>query len=257
MSVDPGTTSSALDFHRTAYADAAMLSTWVMLPVDKWPEEWFTYNSKSFPRLEGVELPDPGEPPSGSGAEWLAARSSHRSALEQVTVAELSKLLWYTTHSESPEQYAPGHWHRPYPSAGGRLGCEFYLLAHNVTGLPSGVYSYGVAHHRLARLRSGMTGELLRFLFGDGWVTRTCAVLMLTASLDRLEMKYGSRGYRYALMEAGAAAQTTCLVAGAMSVGTCVLGGFADAPMAQLLLCTPDSEVPVTAIAFSGIEEGR
>ncbi|WP_405901446.1 SagB/ThcOx family dehydrogenase [Streptomyces sp. NBC_00727] len=257
MKADKGAAPSALDFHRTTYADAAMLSDWVMLPVDQWPDEWFTYNQKTFPRLESLVLPEPAEPPAGLGAQWLAHRVSSRTALAEMSLADLSQVLWYTTHSEPPEQHTPGNWHRPYPSAGGRLGCEFYVIAQNVAGLEPGVYSYGVARHQLTRLRPALTGHTMSLLFGDGWVTRTCAVLALTVSLDRLQIKYGPRGFRYGLVESGAAAQTACLVAGAASIGTCVLGGFADVPMSQLLFCTPESEIPVATIAFSRIEEGH
>lgn len=114
-----------------------------------------------------------------------------------------------------------------------------------------------MARHQLTRLRPALTGHTMSLLFGDGWVTRTCAVLALTVSLDRLQIKYGPRGFRYGLVESGAAAQTACLVAGAASIGTCVLGGFADVPMSQLLFCTPESEIPVATIAFSRIEEGH
>lgn len=116
MSANKGAAVSALDFHRTTYADAAMLSDWAMLPVDQWPDEWFTYNEKSFPRLERVQLQVPEAPPSGLGREWLARRASSRTALDQMSLAALSQVLWYTTHSDPPEEYAPGSWHRPYPS---------------------------------------------------------------------------------------------------------------------------------------------
>ncbi|MFM9632783.1 SagB/ThcOx family dehydrogenase [Streptomyces galilaeus] len=255
MSANKGAAVSALDFHRTTYADAAMLSDWAMLPVDQWPDEWFTYNEKSFPRLERVQLQVPEAPPSGLGREWLARRASSRTALDQMSLAALSQVLWYTTHSDPPEEYAPGSWHRPYPSAGGRLGCEFYVIARTVEGLAPGVYSYGTARHELHRLRPAATEPMLRFVFGDGWVTKTCALLVITLSMDRLETKYGDRGYRYGLIEAGAASQTVSLVAGAASIGSCVLGGFADVPLGQLLFCTPESEVPVATIAFSLIEE--
>jgi SagB-type dehydrogenase family enzyme len=255
MRADKGAATSALDFHRTTYADAAMLSDWAMLPVDEWPEEWFTYNEKSFPRLVSTPLPDPGAPPAGPGHTWLARRASSRTALDRMSLATLSQILWYTTHTEPPGRHTPGHWHRPYPSAGGRLGCEFYVIAQNVTGLPPGVHSYGVARHELTRLRSRASERVLRFVFGDGWMAQTCALLVITLSVDRLETKYGHRGYRYGLIESGAAAQTACLVAGAASVGTCVLGGFADVPLGQLLLCTPDAEVPVSTVAFSRLEE--
>ncbi|WP_217215594.1 SagB family peptide dehydrogenase [Streptomyces sp. AC550_RSS872] len=251
MLADKGAVASALDFHRTTYADAAMLSDWAMLSVDDWPDEWFVYNEKCFPRLERIQLQEPEAAPAGLGHQWLAGRRSSRAALEETSLTELSNVLWYTTHSEPTEDRAPGSWHRPYPSAGGRLGCEFYVIAQNVTGLPSGVYSYGVAGHELTRLRSRVTEPMLRFIFGDGWVARTSAVIAVTLSTDRLETKYGGRGYRYGLIETGAATQTLCLVAGALSIGTCVLGGFADIPLGQLLFCTPNSEVPVVTIAIS------
>lgn len=107
MKADKGAAPSALDFHRTTYADAAMLSDWVMLPVDQWPDEWFTYNQKTFPRLESLVLPEPAEPPAGLGAQWLAHRVSSRTALAEMSLADLSQVLWYTTHSEPPEQHTP------------------------------------------------------------------------------------------------------------------------------------------------------
>lgn len=196
-----------------------------------------------------------------SSARWArlrvvgqAVQQPHRA--RQHVCPDAFRILWSTTHSESPEEHAPGSWHRPYPSAGGRLGCEFYVIAQNVSDLRSGVYSYGVGPHALTRLRPRVTEEVMRFIFGAGWVTKTCALVVTTLSMNRLETKYGQRGYRYGLIESGGAVQTACLVAGASSIGTCVLGGFADVPLGQLLLCTPNSEVPVSVIAFSQIEEG-
>ncbi|MEU6934594.1 MULTISPECIES: SagB/ThcOx family dehydrogenase [unclassified Streptomyces] len=254
---DKEATATALDFHRGTHADAAMLADWQMLPTDQWPDEWFTYNEKVYPRLDGTPLPVPGSPPSAAGADWLERRTSTRTPLDEMTLADLAHVLWYTTHSRPADQDGPLDWHRPYPSAGGRLGCEFYVIAQNVSGLTSGVYNYQVRQHELVRLRAGLTPKVLRFLFGDGWTARTCAFVVATVSLDRLETKYGQRGYRYGLVEAGAAAQTLCLVAASASLGTCVIGGFADVPMGQLLLCTPNSELPVLAVAFGDIEEGR
>ncbi|MEU1863849.1 SagB/ThcOx family dehydrogenase [Streptomyces gardneri] len=254
---DKEAADTALDFHRGTYADASMLADWQMLPADQWPDAWFTYNEKVYPRLESTPLPVPESPAPGAGADWLARRASTRTPLDEMALADLARVLWDTTHSRPADEDAALAWHRPYPSAGGRLGCELYVIARNVTGLVPGVYNYGVARHELVRLRSGMTPEVLRFLFGDGWMERTCAFVVATVSLDRLETKYGQRGYRYGLVEAGGAAQTLCLVAASASLGTCLVGGFADVPMSQLLFCTPNSEIPVLAVAFGDAEKGR
>jgi SagB-type dehydrogenase family enzyme len=53
-------------------------------------------------------------------------------------------------------------------------------------------------------------------------------VVAFTAVLERTKRKYGERGYRYALIEAGHVAQNLCLAAGALGLACMTVCGFFD-----------------------------
>ena len=48
-------------------------------------------------------------------------------------------------------------------------------------------------------------------------------------------MKYGERGYRFMLLEAGHIAQNALLAANALGLGACPFGGFIDDDLDRLL----------------------
>jgi SagB-type dehydrogenase family enzyme len=75
------------------------------------------------------------------------------------------------------------------------------------------------------------------------------AVVVLTAVVHRSLRKYGDRGYRHLLIEAGHVAQNLNLVAAAMSLGTLSLGGFFDQDLAALLDVSLEVEIPLYAVA--------
>ncbi len=63
----------------------------------------------------------------------------------------------------------------------------------------------------------------------------SAAVILITAVFQRTTFKYGERGYRFALIEAGHVAQNIDLVAGALHLPAANLGGFFDRELEALL----------------------
>jgi SagB-type dehydrogenase family enzyme len=61
------------------------------------------------------------------------------------------------------------------------------------------------------------------------------AATCLPGSSARTSCKYGDRGYRFGLIEAGHAAQNLALVGTALGIGITPVGGFADEPLRRLL----------------------
>lgn len=53
-------------------------------------------------------------------------------------------------------------------------------------------------------------------------------VIVTTGIIERLIIKYGDRGYRFLLQESGFVAQTISLLAEALGLGSCMLGGYND-----------------------------
>jgi SagB-type dehydrogenase family enzyme len=125
---------------------------------------------------------------------------------------------------------------RSVPSAGALYPLELYPVLTNVEGVADGLYHYSIPRHELEPLRAG-TGEAT---FADAFLAAPLlenanALVFLTAVFDRTLHKYGARGYRYILLEAGHAAQNLCLLAAERGLASLCVGGFMDAPINRFL----------------------
>ena len=84
---------------------------------------------------------------------------------------------------------------------------------------------------------------MIRFL------TSAAVVVVVSFVPGRSLVKYGDRGYRYALLEAGHLVQNLNLAAVALGIGTVNLGGFYDDELAGLLRIDPETEICLYASA--------
>ena len=141
---------------------------------------------------------------------------------------------------------------RPVPSGGGLYPLELYVIARSVERLLPGIHHYVPLHHGLERIREGpLPGRLTTYLFmGQPYATAAAAVVLLTAIPGRSLWKYGDRGYRYLLLEAGHVAQNLNLATVALGLGSCNLGGFFDDEVASLVRADVEEEIPLYAVAL-------
>jgi len=141
---------------------------------------------------------------------------------------------------------------RPVPSAGGLYPLEVNLIVRAVDGLDPGVYHFVPAADGLEQLRSDpIPKSLLTYLFmGQPWVAQAALTAVLSAVPGRTLPKYGDRGYRYLLIEAGHVGQNLTLVASALGLGVVSLGGFFDDEVAGILRLDTEHEVPLYALAI-------
>jgi SagB-type dehydrogenase family enzyme len=141
---------------------------------------------------------------------------------------------------------------RPVPSGGGLYPLEVYVIARAVDGLTPGVYHYAPVLAGLEQLREvDIPARLLTYLFmGQSLAAEAACVVVLTAVVSRSLGKYGDRGYRYLMFEAGHVAQNTNLAAIDQGLGACNLGGFFDDELAALLTVDIDLEIPLYATAL-------
>lgn len=178
----------------------------------------------ALPRLTDCALPGM------SLAEALAARRSIRQYTGgTVTTEQLSLLLHYSYG----ENYTPpgpyGQRFRTAPSGGGLYPLEIYSAVFAAEGVSPGLYHYNVPQHGLELLQSGDTrDEVLSFTFGNEAVAGAAVVFLVTAVFRRNQIKYGPRGYRLILLDAGHLMQNLLLAATALGLGACSLGGFFD-----------------------------
>lgn len=105
-----------------------------------------------------------------------------------------------------------------------------------MNGLPAGIYKYeNLAHELILLVEGDMRRELSRAALDQSSLTQAAAIFALFAVYERITVKYGERGMRYAHMEAGHAAQNLLLQAVALDLGAVLVGAFNDAKVKRLL----------------------
>jgi SagB-type dehydrogenase family enzyme len=117
---------------------------------------------------------------------------------------------------------------RPYPSGGACYELELYPVVNHCDGLEPGLYHYDPLAHVLRRLRE--RDELVEQLIQDiAGATRETGevqvVLGITARFQRVSWKYERMAYALILKHVGVLYQTLYLVATAMGLGPCGVGG--------------------------------
>ncbi len=166
----------------------------------------------------------------------ITARRTYRNYTnEPVTLGELAYLLWCTQGIKSTrDSYATL---RTVPSAGARHAFETYLLVNNVTGLEPGVYRYIAGKHSLLRvpLEGDLNARITRGSLNQQHVARSAVTFIWVAITERMTWRYGERGYRYLLLDAGHVCQNLYLAAEPIGCGVCALAAFDDDLMNEIL----------------------
>ena len=122
------------------------------------------------------------------------------------------------------------------PSAGALYPLELYCYSQCVEGMTTGLYHYDSVRHGLAIVRAGDARELLGRSMIQTSIPYECSILVfVTAVFERSIFKYGDRGYRFVLLEAGHVAQNIDLVAIGLGLGSINIGGFFDRRVDEFL----------------------
>lgn len=203
--------------------------------VSQWPEAWKTIFYKTYELLPLHKLSRrvPEHDP-GLFVSITQRKSERNFTPTPLTKEELSTLLLYSCGEIRQGESSTK---RAQPSGGPRYPVEAYVLVFRSDGdLPAGIYHYSIRDHTLECIsaREFMKTEI-KELFVDSWVQDTAAAIVLTGVFSRTKMKYGQRGYRYALLEAGHIGQNVYLVSQALGLGCCGMGGSYDATLEKLL----------------------
>lgn len=185
-------------------------------------------STKRYPTAKVLGLPAP----SLGGlslADALSRRRSRRSYdFEPVSLAQLGTLLG-AAYGISGGIDGSDQTFRTAPSGGGLYPLELYVAARRVERVDAALFHYDPLRHVLERLRSLDADRELDELTTFPALARDCAALIvMTAMFWRSRFKYGSRAYRFALLEAGHVGQNLALAATALDLATAPVGGFYD-----------------------------
>jgi len=207
----------------------------VRIPLDQtlWPPEWKVIEYKEYPRLPKAQLPHAA--PAGGFFDTVTKRRSSRDFTGRPVVpAELSAVLKYSCGILRTEKNVE---HRAQPSGGGRFPIELYpLVFYGNETIPSGVYHYAVKEHALDSLwQRPFEKKDIADMFTYPWAQDATCALVLSAVFERNQMKYGERGYRQILIEAGTIVENIYLACAELRMKCCAIDGVQEPAIEKLL----------------------
>jgi len=157
-------------------------------------------------------------------------RSFHSKAL---TLTQLSQLLWAAQGITDPAGFK-----RAAPSAGALYPMDIYGAVGEdcIKGLNPGVYLYNPATHSFSLTQEGDSRRNIAMAsLGQMWMSYAPITFVVTAEYSRITGKYGQRGVRYAMIEAGHIGQNIFLQSQAMGLEAGIVGAFEDQKVIQVM----------------------
>lgn len=178
-----------------------------------------------------VELPAKGTPLGKSLHEAITTRTSTRTLTPAPITLDAVATLFHCAYGVTRDN-AQTAFPRPFrviPSAGAQYPLELFFHTAHILGLPAGLYHYSSSDHQLRRVREeDRTAQLTQCFVHPDIVRGATLLVFITALFERNTFKYGERGYRFTLLEAGHVAQNLNLSASALGFGSVNLGGYYD-----------------------------
>ncbi len=227
---------------RLGYLASVLLSVGIVLYVALSLYSPLTEVSTGVSVLEGeILLPLPAKTTSLTVEEAILMRKSIREwSNKPLTIGQVSMILWAT--QGVVEDY--GGWlRRAAPSAGATYPLEIYVVVGDEAVLvggdkyvDAGVYKYDYRRHSMKLVVGGDRRSALwsASLYQD-WIRDAPISVVICAVYERTTGRYGERGIRYVILEAGHVGQNIYLMATSLGLGTVAIGAFYDEEVAKAI----------------------
>ena len=150
-----------------------------------------------------------------------------------LTLRQFSQLLWAAQGTTDK-----GGFKRAAASAGALYPMDIYAAVGGdcIERLDPGVYHYEPTDHSIYLVKEGdVRRDIAIASLGQMWMAYAPTTLVVTAEYSRITVKYGQRGIRYAMMEAGHVGQNIFLQSEAMGLAAGIVGAFEDQKVIQIL----------------------
>ncbi len=211
--------------------------------VSAWPLRWAL--AKDNKQYQGAVMKLPPVKMEGTVAveQAIKQRRTDRSFMPRMLhLDQVAKLLWSAQGVTDSSGFK-----RAAPSAGALYPMDIYTVVgqDSVEQIKAGVYHYEPEKHTLSRVttqdrRDGVAKAALSQM----WMAKAPLNLVITAEYSRVAGKYGNRGLRYAMIEAGHIGQNLFLQAEALGLKAGIVGAFHDKELIDVMK-TPRSHEPL------------
>jgi SagB-type dehydrogenase family enzyme len=220
---------------------------------------------REYPLRPSIQLPEP-TIPDRPFLELVCSRRTCRNFGESpLTVTELSALLFAALGETGRLTVAVDDGQpveislRSIPSGGALHPTRIFVATLKPSDIAAGIYHFD-APGRVLELVKPLAKPDIEALFGAFPIHPAVvnlgtagAIFFITAKFWRPRAKYGPRGYRYCLQEAGSACQNLCLAAVALRLAHVVLGGFYDDEVHACLEIDGVDHAVITSVAAGAL----
>ena len=193
-------------------------------------------NAKGNKQYQGDVMKLPPAKTQGTVAveQAIDQRRTVRSYMPKVlSLDQLAQLLWSAQGITGNTGLK-----RTAPSAGALYPMDVYVVAGqgSVAQIEAGVYHYEPHRHILSLVaKKDLRDGVARAALSQMWMARAPVNLVITAEYSRVDVKYGKRGVRYAMIEAGHIGQNLFLQAEALGLKAGIVGAFHDAELSKIM----------------------
>lgn len=159
--------------------------------------------------------------------------------LSKNEISALCHLSYGVVHWESiiGDDKGGSFGYRNIPSGGALYPMELYFVSFN-SYLPQGLFHYRPDINCLEFIKEGNYIELINSIILASPkvdLLSSSGLFLTTSIIERVIIKYGEKGYRFMIMEAGAVNTMLSLVASSLNLAACSIGGYYDDEVNEFL----------------------
>ena len=157
-----------------------------------------------------------------------------------IAIQQLSQILWAAQGITGLRGFG-----RAAPSTGALYPLDVYAVIgkNSVEDLDAAVYHYNPRGHSIRKIAEGdRRNDVAIASLRQMWMAAAPVLFVITAEYDRITIKYGDRGIRYAHMEVGHVGQNIFLQCQTLGLSAGIVGAFHDRDVAIIVSVNKDHE---------------
>jgi len=209
-----------------------------LMPEEKKLYDFMLKNKKHYPWVKKITLNTEKKLNVALGDILMKRRSIRNFSRGKIHFGDISALLKFS-YGVSGVISLNGKPYNLYtsPSAGALYSCMIYLVVINVEKLRQGVYYYNpdISSLEVIKSEGAVEKQFKDCLTQPEMFPHFALAIIIVADMEKIFYKYGERGYRYVLLDAGHIGENVYLVATALNLGVVGVEGFYDDGLSNLL----------------------
>lgn len=212
----------------------------------------FAREGEIFEGESPMNLPPPILDSNVSVERAIQQRRTIRSFVNKaLTLQQFSQILWAAQGVTELDGIK-----RAAPSGGALYPADVYAVVGDkgVAHLAPGIYRYHPDNHATEKIVNGdRRSEVAEASLKQMWMATAAVLFVITVQYSRITTKYGDRGIRYALIEAGHIGQNIFLQCQASGLAAGIVGAFRDNEVARAIHAQSNHEpIVIMPVGWKG-----